>query len=116
MTVIQIILVVFAAFGFGAAVSRFRRGNLAFRQLLLWSLFWAAVIAVVLRPETASVLARNLGVGRGADVVVYLSIVALFYLVFRMFARLEDHERHITELARTLALKGLDDHEHGPKA
>ncbi|HJV32728.1 MAG TPA: DUF2304 family protein [Patescibacteria group bacterium] len=107
MTVIQIILTLFAAFGFGAAVSRFRRGGIGAKQLFLWSLLWAAVLVVVLRPETASDVARRLGVGRGADVVVYLAIAALFYLQFRLFARVEDQERQITRLARELALKDL---------
>lgn len=107
MTVIQVILTFFAAFGFGAAVSRFRRGNLTLKQLFLWILLWASVIVVVLRPETASDVARRLGVGRGADVVVYLSIAALLYLQFRLFARVEDQERQITKLARELALKDI---------
>ncbi len=107
MTVIQILLAVFAAFGFLAAVSRFRRGGIGLKQLTLWTLLWGAVIVVVLRPETTSDIARRLGVGRGADVVVYLSIAALFYLQFRLFARVEDQERQITKLARELALKDL---------
>lgn len=107
MTVIQVLLVVFAGFGFGAAVSRFRRGGISLRQLMLWSLLWAAIVAVAVEPELASEAARRLGVGRGADVVVYLSIAALFYLQFRQFARSEDHERQITELARAVALKDL---------
>lgn len=107
MTVIQILLILFAVFACGAAVSRWRRGGLPLKQLALWLLLWAAVVAVVLRPETASDVARRLGVGRGADVVVYLAIAALFYLQFRTFARLEDQERQITRLARELALKDL---------
>lgn len=107
MTVIQVVLTVFAAFGSLAAVSRFRRGGMGVGQLVLWTLLWVAVIAVVLRPETASEAARRLGVGRGADVVVYLSIAAIFYLQFRLFARVEDQERQITKLARELALKDL---------
>lgn len=112
MSVIQLVLIVFAGFGFGAAVSRFRRGGLSRPHLVLWSLLWISVIAVVIRPESASSLARSLGVGRGADVVVYLSIAALFYLQFRLFGRLEDHERQITELTRELALRDLDAPTH----
>ncbi|HTK59746.1 MAG TPA: DUF2304 family protein [Candidatus Baltobacteraceae bacterium] len=107
MTVIQILLTLFAAFGVGAAVARDRRGGIGLKQLTLWTLLWAAVVAVVIRPETASEVARKLGVGRGADVVIYLSIAALFYLQFRLFARIEDQERQITKLARELALKDL---------
>jgi hypothetical protein len=109
MTVIQIVLTLFAAFGLWAAVSRFRKGNMGLKQLVLWAVLWAAIVAVVLKPELASEAARRLGVGRGADVVVYLSIVALFYLQFRQFARMEDQERQITKLARELALKDLKD-------
>lgn len=111
MTVMQIVLIVFAIFGFAAAVSRYRRGGLSFGQLALWSLLWLAVAGVVLRPETASTVARRLGVGRGADVVVYLALAAVFYLLFRLLARLEDHERQITRLTRELALKELEKHE-----
>ena len=109
MTVIQLILLAFAAFGFAAAVSRYRRGGIAFRQLALLSLVWLGMAAVVLRPETASGVARRLGVGRGADVVVYLALAAVFFLLFRLLARLEDHERQIMRLARELALKDLDE-------
>jgi len=112
MSVIQLVLIVFAGYGFGAAISRFRRGGLSRLQLALWSLLWIAVIAVVLRPETASFLAERLGVGRGADVVVYLAIAALFYLQFRLFGRLEDHEQQITALTRELALRGVDEPPH----
>lgn len=107
MTIIQIILTVFALFGFGAAVSRFRRGNMGMWQLTLWSILWSAILAVVLRPEIAVVIANKFGVGRGTDVVVYLAIASLFYMQFRLFARTEDQERQITKLARELALKDL---------
>lgn len=113
MSVIQLVLIVVAGFGIFAAVQRFRRGGLSRLQLALWCVLWIAIIAVVFRPETASFLARMLGVGRGVDVIVYLSIVALFYLQFRMFGKLEDHERQITTLTRELALKDLDAPPHG---
>lgn len=111
MTVIQIVLILFAVFGFAAAVSRYRRGGLSFRQFALWSLLWVGVAGVASRPESATIVARRLGVGRGADVVVYLALAAVFYLLFRMLARLEDHERQITRLTRELALKDLESHE-----
>ncbi len=111
MTIIQIVLVLFAIFGFAAAVSRYRRGGLSLRQLALWSLLWLGVVSVVLRPDIATIMARRLGVGRGADVVVYLALAAVFYALFRMLARLEDYERQLTRLTRELALKGMESHE-----
>ena len=108
MTSIQIVLIAFAAFAISRVVLRFRRGGMPLWQLAAWTFFWAMAIVVVLRPETASALARVLGVGRGADVIVYLAVVAAFYLIFRLFAKLEDVERQITRLVRDEALRDLD--------
>jgi hypothetical protein len=62
---------------------------------------------VVVRPETASAVAGLFGVGRGADVVVYLALAAAFYLIFRLFAKLEDIDRQLTKIVRAEALKDL---------
>jgi hypothetical protein len=109
MSFIQIVLLLFAAAGFAAAVLRYRRGGSSRLQLVLWSLLWAAVVGVALRPSAASYIAARLGVGRGADVVVYLALALLFYLQFRLFGRLEDQERQITKLTREIALRELKD-------
>jgi hypothetical protein len=109
MSAIQIVLVAFAAFALTRVVLRFRRGGLPFVHLALWSVFWLAVIVAVVQPETTSRVARFLGVGRGADVVTYLALVLLFYLLFRMFGKLEDLERQITRVVRAAALKDLDE-------
>src|SRR2546421_11103572 len=122
MSAIQVVLVAFAVFALSRVALRFRRGELPFFHLTLWFLFWSAVIVVVIRPATTSAVARYLGVGRGADVVIYLALVLLFYLVFRMFGRPEELERQITRVVRAAALKELDDelaaqgeHASGPR-
>lgn len=115
MTVIQLLLVLFAAYALFRAFWRWRRGGLPLAHLLAWTAFWIAVAVIVLRPETATVLARTLGVGRGADVVVYLALAAVFYLLFKMFAKIEDVERQLTRIVRDLALKDLNDDPHERK-
>ncbi len=107
MTAIQVVLLCVAVFALSRAVLRFRRGGLPLPHLALWLLFWGGVIVIALLPETASTLARLLGVGRGADVVVYLALVLLFLLLFRTFGRIEDLERQITRIVRAAALKEL---------
>ncbi len=107
MTVIQWVLILIAAAAVMGAVVRFRRGGMTLKPLVLWLIFWAAAVVVVLRPETASGVARIFGVGRGADVVVYLAIAVAFWLLFRLFAKIEDLERRMTKLVRELALKDL---------
>lgn len=108
ITIIQLLLVAFVAFALLGTVSRFRRGNLTALQLLIWSFLWVAVGVVAVRPETTSILARYVGVGRGADLIVYLALLGIFYLQFRMFAKLETLEREITNIVRQDAIDKLD--------
>lgn len=108
MTVIQWVLILIAVGAVVGAFLRFKKGGLPFRHFVVWTIFWAAAAFIVLRPETASSAARFFGVGRGADVVVYLALAAVYWLVFRLFAKIEDLERRITKLVRELALKDLE--------
>jgi hypothetical protein len=109
MTAIQIVLVAFAVFAMSRVILRFRKGGLALVHLVTWFLFWAAVIVAVVRPATTTAIASLVRVGRGADLVMYLSVVVLFYSLFRMFGRIEELERQITRVVRAAALKELDD-------
>ncbi len=113
MPLIQIIIVAFAAYALSRAVVRFRSGELHLGQMALWSLFWVVVATVALLPQTTSWVAAAVGVGRGADLVIYCSIIALFYAVFRLFVRIERMERNITTLVREVGLReaGLDEKE-----
>ena len=115
MTAIQIILVAFAVFALSRVVLRFRRGGLPLVHLLTWFLFWAAVIVAVVRPTTTSAVAAWVRVGRGTDLVMYVSVLALFYLLFRLFGKIEELERQITRVVRAAALKELDEKAPAPR-
>lgn len=115
MSTIQIVLVLFAAFAFSRAAIGFRRGTVTLVQLVLWLLFWGAVVVVAIHPETTVAMARAFGVGRGADLAIYLALVLLFFLQFRLFARIEDVERQLTRVVRALALRDLDERDGPPR-
>jgi hypothetical protein len=75
-------------------------------RLVRWTLVLASLLGVyfVLQPEVTSRIAARLGVGRGADLVLYCWVVISLALFARLqFALLKAHEQ-ITELARQLAV------------
>jgi hypothetical protein len=105
MLIIQIILIAFALFALFRVIVQFRQGKLPIAWLLFWVVFWAFVVTVTVLPKTTERLAGLVGVGRGADAVIYFSLAFLFYLIFRLFVKIEETERQITKLVRKLALK-----------
>lgn len=104
MMIIQIILVAFFLFALLKVFSRFRSGELNGKEALVWAIFWTLSIVVVVNPNSTSILAKTLGVGRGVDAVMYLAVTSLFFLVFKIFVHLEKIERQITKLVRQDAL------------
>jgi hypothetical protein len=108
MHAIQIVLSCFAVFAISRVVIRFRRGGMRMLHLGLWLVFWAVVIVVSLHPKTTDHLADLLGVGRGVDTAIYLSLLMIFYLLFRSFAKIEDMDRQLTRIVRANALREME--------
>ena len=50
-------------------------------------------------------LANRLGIGRGSDLVIYISIAVLFFLLFRVHIAIERVNREVTKVVRDRALK-----------
>ena len=105
MSLIQILIVVFSLFAVTRVLRQFRQGALTIAWMIVWVVFWLVVCGVVLSPQITDTLARFVGVGRGADFMIYISIVALFYLAFRLFVKMEDNERETTRLVRKLGIE-----------
>ena len=76
--------------------------------MVFWILFWLAADVAVLWPNSTTVLANALGIGRGSDLVLYISLAALFYLLFRLHVKVESINRDVTKVVRDKAL----DHEN----
>ncbi len=77
--------------------------------------FAGLVVFTILFPETTTVAANWMGIGRGTDLVFYLTSFALMFLaalVFLKFKRLEDR---IATLTTELALREFDRESAGDK-
>jgi hypothetical protein len=109
MHAIQILLISFAVFAMSRVVLRYRRGGMRLLHLGMWLLFWVGVVVAVFHPDTTSWLAIKLGVGRGVDIAMYLSIITIFYLLFRSFGKLDDLDRQLTRVVRANALREMEE-------
>lgn len=102
---LQLLGVAFLLFAFSRVWLRTREGSIGWGMFLFWALVWLLALVAVVRPEVTTRLANRLGVGRGVDAAVYISIVLLFYLNFRTNVMIENLRHEITKLTRAIALK-----------
>jgi len=102
---LQLIVVIFALFAWSRAIFRYKDHKINLSALALWSLIWFGVIISVLLPQTSRAFADLLGINRPVDALVYGSIVALLYLVFRLYVQMESSNFEMTRLVRALAIR-----------
>jgi hypothetical protein len=63
----------------------------------------AGIIAVI-SPDTSNRLAHNVGVGRGADLLLYLLTLAFIFMILNLYLKNKEEQRRIVTLARKVAL------------
>ncbi|MDP2692387.1 MAG: DUF2304 domain-containing protein [bacterium] len=96
----QILFTLFALFAIGSVLNRKKAGQLSLRGSIFWAGFWLLTIIAVLWPNSTTVLANALGIGRGTDFVLYISIIVIFYLLFRLHIKIEGVSRDMTKIVR----------------
>lgn len=104
---LQVIALIFSLFALSRVFLRFKEKKLSSFAFLFWNFIWMIGLVVIFFPEVSSKAAKMLGIGRGVDVILYSSIIALFYLIFRLYIKIEDTQRQITEIIRKIALKNI---------
>ena len=105
MKTIQAVLGLIALVGIVSALVRYRAHRLSARAFWLWAGFWVAAGVLVFAPDLTTLLAHKLSVGRGADLTLYVGLLVGFYVIFRLYQRIENLERQITLLVREVALR-----------
>ena len=90
-------------------------GLLAFRgsrkaiHKVLWRAYVVLVVvaagASVVFPDALTEVANAVGIGRGADLLLYVLVVTFMFVAVVLFRRINELERRYTQLARTLAIR-----------
>ncbi len=107
MSLIQILLTVVLLVALFVTWKRVRQNAIRRGEGLFWSLAWTATGFVVWWPGITNRLADLVGVGRGADLVLYGSVIVLLLLVFQLHIAHDRLERSLTELVRRDALRDV---------
>lgn len=105
MTISQALLSTIILFIVYKTAVSFRKGNLSKNFTLTWLVLWCGVLFFILEQNTLIRIAHLVGISRGVDLVIYLSIILLFYLVYRIFYNLNEINQKLTKMIREDALK-----------
>jgi small membrane protein len=97
LSVIAVALVMFVRRWYGVRMQASKRiAFFAFLAVNAWA---------VVRPDDVTWVANRLGVGRGADLVLYLLVAGFALATLNTYLRFRELDRRFTELTRTLAIR-----------
>ena len=80
------------------------KGAASRRDGFFWILLWLAAGTAFAWPEVTGFVARKLGIGRGADLVLYGAVVVMMIGFLMVYVRLRKLQREVTLLVRHLAI------------
>lgn len=105
MSIIQILIIIFALFALSRAFLRLKDKLLKIGEFIFWAILWIAVIVAALFPDLTSSISSVFGIGRGVDFVIYVSIIILFYLIYRIYVKLDEQDQKISILMREFTIR-----------
>ena len=104
MLIFQVVVIPLALMFFLSGVVRLFLGDRPRWIALLRPLLWLAAALAVWRPDVTTKVAQSLGIGRGADLVLYALALAFLAAVFYFYRKFRQLEGEITRLVRHIAV------------
>ena len=76
-------------------------------DLILFGLLITVAVIFIVRPDLTNRIAKQFGVGRGADLLFYIAILIFWFVILKLFARIRKLEKALTHLVRSEALANV---------
>jgi len=97
------LMVIIILYLMAKTVYNLKLDKISFRRFCFWFLIWTIALISVTTP-IVGFISDFLGVGRAADLAVYLSVLLLFFFIFKLFVSVEENRKITTLLIRQIAL------------
>ena len=103
--ILLIVITIFALFAWSRALLRFKDKVISFRAFLFWSVIWGGAIVFTALRKRIGFVADVTGIQRPVDVLLYCSVILLFYLMFRLYVKIDALEQNLTKVVREVAIR-----------
>ncbi|MFA5420698.1 MAG: DUF2304 family protein [Patescibacteria group bacterium] len=102
----QIIAVLLILLFFSKILAQWKKKTITNNEFAFWSIFWGLGIIIIIMIKPIDRLVLEMGFSSsGISLVFYMSVMILFYLIFKMRLRILKLEKNITDIARKITLK-----------
>ncbi len=105
----QVIALIIVSFFLARLFWQKQKGQIKAGEFVFWLIFWLIAGFAIIFIKQIDNLVAGLGFsGSGIEVLIYLAVVVLFYLIFKIRIKLAKIEKDITNIVRGIAIKNKD--------
>ena len=103
----QIIVLIFAIFAFTRVMMQRKQKNFSLNEYLLWGSIWVGIVVLSFSGPLLQKTAELVGIVSGANLLIYTSITLIFYIVYRLYAKVDQQQQEITSLVTKIAINNV---------
>ena len=102
----QIIALLILIFFISKLIIQWKKKTISPNEFFFWLIFWSIAGLLIIFIKPIDKLVMDMGFSSsGINLIFYVAVLFLFYLIFKMRLRMVKMERDITELSRELSLR-----------
>jgi len=102
--ILKLIIILISVWVLLRLFASFNEKKIDITSFVVWVLIWGGIIFTVIHPVWSERLSKILKIGRGTDIAFFLAIILIFYLLFRLYVKINTVESEITEVVKHIAL------------
>lgn len=104
MNIFQVVGIGIAGVGVCSSYIMYVQKKTSLRACFAWVCLWGCAGSAIIWPRSTFIVARFLGIGRGADLVIYCTALAMVIGFYCVYVTIQRIEKNITIIVRHLAL------------
>jgi small membrane protein len=105
----QIIALIIISFFLSRLFWQKQKKQIGINEFIFWLIFWLFAACAIIFLKWLDKLVANLGFSSsGIDILIYISVVILFYLIFKLRLKIEKIEKNITKIIKNIAINNKD--------
>lgn len=102
----QILALIFIAFFLLRLFQQKKKNQISGNEFTFWFSFWGLGALAIIFIKQLDRLVESLGFsGSGINFLLYLAVLSLFYLIFKLRLKISKLDKNLTDLVRVITLK-----------
>lgn len=113
MSPLAVALIIFELFALSRAVLRYRHHEIPGKEFALWVLVWGTALIATAVPNLITDRLEGISAARAIDLIDFVAMLLLFYLLFRLYVKADRLDKDITRLTIDLAKRAREEKQPG---